>query len=57
MVDGQSADMLKLPPESYTDKNKNEQLYAASTAAAYAKKVLSVISPQAVDKLSPIGSK
>jgi nucleoside phosphorylase len=43
----------------YADSHKNKkwQLYAAAIAAAYAKKLLSVISPQAVDKLSPIGSK
>jgi len=40
----------------YADSHKNKkwQPYAAAIAAAYAKKLLSVISPQAVDKLSPI---
>uniref|UniRef100_A0A093V1U7 5'-methylthioadenosine/S-adenosylhomocysteine nucleosidase n=1 Tax=Talaromyces marneffei PM1 TaxID=1077442 RepID=A0A093V1U7_TALMA len=43
----------------YADSHKNKkwQPYAAAIAAAYAKKLLSVISPQAVDNLSPIGSK
>jgi nucleoside phosphorylase len=43
----------------YADSHKYKkwQPYAAAIAAAYAKKLLSVISPQAVDKLSPISSK
>jgi nucleoside phosphorylase len=43
----------------YADSHKNKkwQPYAAAIAAAFAKKLLSVISPQAVDKLSSIGSK
>uniref|UniRef100_A0A093V869 Ankyrin repeat domain-containing protein 50 n=1 Tax=Talaromyces marneffei PM1 TaxID=1077442 RepID=A0A093V869_TALMA len=42
----------------YADSHKNKkwQPYAAAIAAAYAKKLLSVISPQAVDNLSPIGT-
>lgn len=43
----------------YADSHKNKkwQPYAAAIAAAYAKKLLSVISPRAVDQLNPIGGK
>ncbi|KAF2192451.1 purine and uridine phosphorylase, partial [Zopfia rhizophila CBS 207.26] len=42
----------------YADSHKNKkwQPYAAAVAAAYAKKLLSIITPQQVDRLSPIRS-
>jgi len=40
----------------YADSHKNWkwQQYAAATAAAYAKTLLSLVTPQAVDNLEPV---
>lgn len=42
----------------YADSHKNEKWlsYAAATAAAYAKEILSVIPPQEVGQLEPVRS-